>query len=70
VLRYEVTDPKHEKKPDEFPTHEVFFKAGIYVIEYLCNLHLVKKERFQFMALPILIKGAEGSPCRAIAIID
>ncbi len=70
VIRYEVTDPKHEQKPDEFPTHEVFFKAGIYVIEYLCNLHLVKKERFQFMALPIPIKGAEGSPCRAVAILD
>jgi arylformamidase len=69
-IRYEVTDPQHEYKAEEFTTHAVFFKAGIYVIEYLCNLHLISKERVQFLALPVLLVGAEGAPCRAIAIED
>ena len=67
-LRYEVIDPQHEYKAEEFTTHDVFFREGIYVVEYLCNLHLITKERFQFMALPLPIEGAEGSPVRAIAI--
>ncbi len=70
VLRYEVLDPQHEYTADEFTTHDVFFKVGIYVIEYLCNLHLITQKRVQFMALPILIEGAEGAPARAIAIED
>jgi len=68
VLRYEVLDPQHEYKAEEFTTHDVFFKKGIFVVEYLCNLHLITKQRVQFMALPILLVGAEGSPVRAIAI--
>ena len=68
ILRYEVIDPQHKYKAEECTTHDVFFKEGIYVIEYLCNLHLITKERVQFMALPILIEGAEGAPVRAIAI--
>lgn len=68
VLQYEILDPQRENKPEEFTTHDVFFKEGIYVIEYLCNLHLITKERVQFMALPILIEGAEGAPVRAIAL--
>jgi len=68
VNKYAVIDPQHEYKVEEYTTHVIFFPAGIYVVEYLCNLHLITKERFQFMALPIPIKGAEGAPVRAIAI--
>jgi kynurenine formamidase len=68
VLRQEVLDPQYAYNGEEFTTHHVFFKEGIIVVEYLCNLHLITKDRFQFMALPIPIKGSDGSPVRAIAI--
>jgi kynurenine formamidase len=70
VNKLEVTDPKHDFKYEEYTTHMIFFPKNIYVIEYLCNLHLIKKNRVQFMALPIPFEGAEGSPVRAIAIED
>ena len=68
AIRYEVTDPQHEYKIEEFTTHVILFPAGIYHVDYLCNLHLITKKRVQFMALPIPLQGAEGSPVRAIAI--
>lgn len=67
VLRYQVIDPNHEYKAEENTTHDVFFKAGIIVMEYLCNLHLITRERVQFMALPLPLQGADGAPARAIA---
>jgi len=68
VLRKRLLDPQYKDKPEENTTHYVFFKEGIVAVEYLCNLHLISKDRVQFMALPLLIAGAEGSPARAIAI--
>ncbi len=68
VLRYEVLNPQYKGKPEEFTTHDVFFKEDIIVVEYLCNLHLITKQQFQFMALPLPIEGSDGSPVRAIAI--
>jgi len=68
VLRQRLFDPQYKDKPEENTTHHVFFKAGITVVEYLCNLHLIAQPRFQFIALPLCIEGAGGSPARAIAI--
>jgi len=38
-------------------------------IEHLANLDRLPAPRFQFVALPLRIKGAAGSPIRAVAII-
>lgn len=69
-LRYEAIDTQHETTYEECTTHITFFPKEIYVVEYLCNLHLISKERVQFMALPIPFEGSEGAPVRAIAIED
>ncbi len=42
--------------------------AGIPIIENLRNLDGVSKSRVTFFALPLKIRGATGSPIRAIAI--
>jgi len=68
VLRNKLFDLEYQDKPEENTTHFGFFPKGIFVIEYLCNLHLITKERFQFMALPLPIEGAGGSPVRAVVI--
>jgi kynurenine formamidase len=68
LLRYEVLEPGRKSKREDNTTHDVFFKHGIIVIEYVCNLHLLNRDRIQFMALPLPLEGAGGSPVRAIAI--
>jgi len=40
------------------------------VIEYLTNLDRIGAARCRFMALPLRIEGADGSPVRAVALID
>ena len=54
----------------ECPTHDVFFNAGITVIEYLTNLDRIGAPRCRFVALPLAIEGADGSPVRAIALLE
>jgi kynurenine formamidase len=56
--------------PEEQPTHQLVLKKGIYLIEYLCNLHRIESKRVTFYALPLKIAGAEGGPVRAFATID
>jgi kynurenine formamidase len=51
-------------------THYIFFPAGITVIEYLTNLDQIGAERCRFLALPLKIEGADGSPVRAVAFVD
>jgi kynurenine formamidase len=48
----------------------MFFPAGITVIEYLANLDRIGVPRCRFMALPLALEGADGSPERTIAIIE
>jgi arylformamidase len=54
----------------ECVTHDVFFPAGITVIEYLTNLDRIGVPRCRFLALPLRIEGADGSPVRAVALVD
>jgi kynurenine formamidase len=63
-------DPEHPQRfgREEHTTHAVFFPRGIGVIEYLANLREIRAERFEFVALPLKVLGADGSPVRAIAI--
>jgi kynurenine formamidase len=65
-----ITPPDYVNKYEEYTTHLAFFPNKIFVVEYLCNLHLITKKRVQFFALPIPIEGSEGAPVRAIAIED
>jgi arylformamidase len=51
-------------------THDVFFPAGITVIEYLTNLDRIGAARCRFVALPLAIEGGDGSPVRAVATVD
>ncbi len=39
------------------------------IIENLINLEKISVSRFQFMALPLRLKGATGSPVRALAFL-
>lgn len=51
----------------DFMNHRKFLKNNIILIENLKNLNGVRHKYFEFYVLPLNIKGADGSPVRAIA---
>jgi arylformamidase len=71
-LRYQVTDPTVYSNTvrEDYTTHHHFFPKNIAVIEYLTNLKSIPTPRFTFFALPIPFEGSDGSPVRAVAMID
>jgi arylformamidase len=53
------------------PIHHIILGAGIPIVENLRNLaELPANKPFIISALPLKLKGREGSPCRAIALPD
>lgn len=52
------------------PAHRIILQAEIPIVEGLTNLDRIPSDRFLFVALPLKIKGAEGAPCRAVAIVE
>jgi arylformamidase len=69
-IRDTIAEPRRRPRREEYTTHAIFFPAGITVIEYLANLDRIGAPRCRFMALPLALEGADGSPVRAIAIVD
>jgi kynurenine formamidase len=69
-IRTMIFAPGTKVKREECVTHHVFFPAGVTVIEYLTNLDQIGAARCRFLALPLRIEGADGSPVRAVALVD
>lgn len=52
------------------PVHMVLLDKGILIMEHVAHLETLPVPRFQFVGLPLRIRGATGSPIRAIAILE
>ncbi|MBN9600813.1 MAG: cyclase family protein [Afipia sp.] len=52
-----------------WPTHEVWLKAGICMVQQLCNLHELADKEFLFISLPLKMRGGTASPVRPIAVV-
>lgn len=50
--------------------HRTLLGAEIVIVESLTNLRMLPTHVSQFIALPLKLDGSDGSPVRAIAIID
>lgn len=50
------------------PVHSALLKAGILIVEHLCNLHALPKKHFYFNAVPPKFKGVGTFPVRAYAV--
>jgi arylformamidase len=48
--------------------HVPLLRAGVVIVEELCNLKSIRADTFEFVALPLKLSGKDGSPVRAIAI--
>jgi len=53
-----------------FTVHKILLPKGVLIVENLCNLSRIKQTSFRLIVLPLKIKGASGSPVRAIAITE
>jgi kynurenine formamidase len=60
--------PQRHPEVSEMPTHHLVLRKGIYMIEYLCDLHRVEQERVMLCALPLKVLGSEGACARVVAI--
>lgn len=52
---------------DPRPTHEIFLKAGVVVVEGL-DLSKISQGRYTLYCLPLKIEGSDGAPARAILV--
>ena len=60
--------PGHEQELGD--VHRALLEGGVVIVEGLCNLHELHQDRVHFVALPLRVRGGDGSPVRAIAIVD
>jgi kynurenine formamidase len=51
------------------PAHSILLKAGIPIVEHLCNLGAVPDDSFKFFAVPVKVKAFGTFPVRAFALI-
>ncbi len=54
----------------DFAIHYRFFNREMIIIENLTNLNAIGRDSFMFSCLPLKIKDADGSPVRAIAMVE
>ena len=57
--------------PDEWwwPTHLVWLKAGIPMVQQLCNLDQLVGKEFLFVVLPLKMRDGTASPVRPVGIV-
>jgi kynurenine formamidase len=53
-----------------WPTHAAWLKAGVCMVQQLCNLDKLKGREYLFVALPLKIREGTGCPVRAVAIVS
>ena len=70
AIRTMTFEPGRAVARHDCATHDVFFPAGISVIEYLTNLDQIQAPRCRFIALLPKLEGGDGSPVRAGALVD
>ena len=58
-----------DKRDELTEVHQTLLGANIVIVEGLCNLHVLPQQ-VEFVALPLKLMGCDGSPVRAIAIIN
>jgi len=52
------------------PAHSILLRAGIPIVEHMCNLDRLPAAGFKFFAVPVKVKGFGTFPVRAFAITE
>jgi arylformamidase len=53
----------------EWPSHKVWLTSGVPMVQQLRNLDQLQGKEFLFVALPLKMREATGSPVRAVALV-
>ena len=64
-----IDSPSIDIGSKSFPVHKIFSRNNILIVENLTNLDKIRSQKFDFIILPLKLKGATGSPVRAIALL-
>lgn len=59
-----------ETESTELPLHHIVLGNGLIIIENLTNLKELEGKNFNFSCLPLKIEEADGSPVRAVGIVE
>ena len=70
-----LDSPSVDASVGDYPVHRLLLGAGIPIVEGLVNLpallpHLEAGKTVRLAAFPLRIRGLEGSPVRAVALIE
>ena len=72
VMALDTPSPDNVKdigNKKDSPNHKLLLKSNVILIEYLTNTDkLLNGGKYSLIALPLKIKGADGSPARVIAV--
>ena len=52
------------------PAHSILLRAGVPIVEHMCNLNRLPAAGFKFFAVPVKVKGFGTFPVRAFAIVE
>lgn len=52
-----------------WPTHGIWLKNGICMVQQLCNLHKLAGKEFLFVCLPLKMRDGTASPVRPVALV-
>jgi kynurenine formamidase len=52
-----------------WPTHAIWLRAGIPMVQQLCHLDQLAGKDFVFAALPLKLRDGTGCPVRAVALV-
>lgn len=65
-----VDDPQSAKPGERLPVHVILLESEALIIEGLTNLDELGDGEVKIIALPLKIKGVDGSPARVIGVIE
>ena len=68
VVLVGVDTPSVDRPP--YDAHLTLLGAGLLIVENLTNLDAIPSDVFELVATPLRIAGRDGSPVRALAILD
>jgi arylformamidase len=66
VDSYNIDDTADPRRP----AHTALLRAGIPIVEHLCNLERLPTSGFRFSAVPVKVKGLGTFPVRAYAAVE
>ena len=55
---------------NDSPNHKILLGNNVILLEYMVNLAALKQPIVQLIVAPLKIRGGDGSPVRAFAILD